>query len=220
MPSQERNDPALSGPVPLPGSLPPHDVPSWASRILISHGFGWLDDFVSPDQARELRSIADRGLAAGDFHVAGIGRGEVNLEIRSDFICWLDPDETLGPVGEVLGRYRSLLPAINSTCFLGLKSLEPMLAVYPPGAHYLRHRDRFREKPHRVVSIVLYLNEQWSERDGGELVLFPENAGEVVIHPAPGRLAIFLSELEHEVRPTEVARYSLTTWLLDRPVIG
>lgn len=214
------------------------------ARILIAPGFGWIDDFIDSGQAKKLRALADHRFSAGEFHAAGIGQGEVNLEIRSDQIHWVERDAP-EPLESIVDRYRAFLPVINSTCFLGLKSVESMLAVYPAGAFYSRHRDRFRRDAHRVVSLVLYLNERWNPGDGGELVLYPESGADaetlrrvdvtddaglavarseclvssdaIVIEPRAGRLVVFLSELEHEVRVTKVPRYSLTSWLLDRP---
>lgn len=195
-------------------------------EILLDPGYGWIDGFLDPEHARELRTLADERFAAGEFHAAGIGAGEVNFAIRRDQIQWVDREESPESMRRILNQYRALLPAINSTCYLGLKSVEPMLAIYPPGAFYRRHRDRFRRKAHRVVSLVLYLNEQWTPEDGGELVIYPEPDGVaggdaderiVVVEPHAGRLVVFLSELEHEVRVTNVPRYSLTAWLLDRP---
>ena len=236
------------------------EVSQRIAEFLIAPGYGWIDGFLDPDQARELRMLADERFAAGEFHAAGIGAGEVNFEIRRDQIQWVDREKSPEPLRRILDRYRALLPAINSTCYLGLKSVESMLAIYPSGAFYRRHRDRFRRKAHRVVSLVLYLNEHWTPEDGGELVIYPEpdgvaggdadvdhaeedfrpaeeaveRAGEstrraeeeavvepaekiVVVEPHAGRLVVFLSELEHEVRATTVPRYSLTAWLLDRP---
>jgi SM-20-related protein len=191
-------------------------------QTLLSPGFGWIDDFIDSEHAGILRAIADQRHSAGEFHQAGIGAGEVNLEIRRDQIRWIEHGEAPEPLKPILDCYRASFPAINSSCFLGLESLEAMLAIYPAGAFYRRHRDRFRRKAHRVVSLVLYLNENWGSGDGGELVLYPgpEVEGpspDITIEPRAGRLVMFLSELEHEVRVTNVPRYSLTTWLLDRP---
>jgi len=215
-----------------------------AVEILQGPGYGWIDEFIDADRARELRELADERFAAGEFHLGGIGAGEVNLEIRRDQIQWIERDDAPEPMRRILDLYRELLPAINATCYLGLKSVEPMLAIYTPGSFYRRHRDRFRRKAHRVVSLVLYLNEHWSPGDGGELVIYPESKvgadGEavaaeppledgaivieppteeqaVMVEPHPGRLVVFLSEIEHEVRVTKVPRYSMTAWLLDRP---
>lgn len=42
----------------------------------------------------------------------------------------------------------------------------------PTGAFYRRHLDRFRDDDRRMVSAVLYLNEDWQPQDGGQLRMF------------------------------------------------
>jgi len=66
-----------------------------------------------------------------------------------------------------------------------------------------------------VVSMVIYLNPNWQPGDGGELRLYPSDGSVINIAPKAGTLALFLSELEHEVLPTLKPRYSITGWMLD-----
>jgi SM-20-related protein len=93
--------------------------------------------------------------------------------------------------------------------------LECHYAIYPPGTHYRRHLDRSPAGAERVVSLVLYLNEDWNPADGGELKLYTEPG--VLIVPSGGTLVLFVSEsLEHEVLPTRAVRLSLTGWFRRR----
>jgi SM-20-related protein len=67
--------------------------------------------------------------------------------------------------------------------------------------------------------MVCYLNDNsWDKTNGGELVIYPENSIEVIIHPLPGRVVIFESQLlEHEVKPVlNDMRLSITGWLKTR----
>jgi SM-20-related protein len=71
-----------------------------------------------------------------------------------------------------------------------------------------------------VVSVVLYLNLDWGEADGGRLRLYLERAGEPPFEdvvPEGGTLAVFLSErFAHEVLPAARERLSLTGWFRRR----
>jgi SM-20-related protein len=104
--------------------------------------------------------------------------------------------------------------ALNRRLFLGLDEVEAHYARYPPGAHYAKHRDRFRDDDARIVSFVTYLNPDWREGDGGELHLWLDS-GRLEITPDVGSLC-FLSELEHEVQPAIVERASIAAWLRRR----
>jgi hypothetical protein len=61
---------------------------------------------------------------------------------------------------------------------LGLFDFECHFALYPPGAGYRRHLDRFTgrdssaDEGARVLSCVLYLNREWGPEDRGQLRLY------------------------------------------------
>jgi SM-20-related protein len=107
---------------------------------------------------------------------------------------------------------------LNRRCFLGLKSFEGHFARYPVGSFYKRHLDQFHAVPHRIVTVILYLNDSWTEADGGQLrMYFPQEDGSERLEdvlPVGGRLVVFLSEeIPHEVMPTQKERISITGWL-------
>jgi SM-20-related protein len=151
-------------------------------------------------------------LEKGNFRQAGIGgKGQIASEIRQDLISWADLEST--PELLELSQFLSeLKEKLNRGLFLGLQSFEGHFALYPVGARYRRHRDRFQSDDRRAVSLALYLNEEWREEDGGELVLhLPE--GTLKILPQAGTLVLFLSdEIEHEVLPAKKPRKSFTGW--------
>lgn len=69
--------------------------------------------------------------------------------------------------------------------------------------------------------MVCYLNnEDWQVENGGELVLYLNKEvqeDEKVIYPFPGRVVIFGSQsIEHEVKPVNKNRLSITGWLKTR----
>ena len=96
--------------------------------------------------------------------------------------------------------------------------VEAHFAHYPPGARYVRHRDRFRDDDHRVVSLVVYLNADWdAPRNGGELRLYDTAGNAHDVAPLGGRAACFLSaDIEHEVLPATRDRLSVAAWLRRR----
>lgn len=166
-----------------------------------------------------LRVEARQRNAAGEFRPAGIGRAAARVErsdIRGDRIRWLDEDERCAaeiPLWEALTTLRA---ALNEALFLGLDSFEGHYALYPPGAFYRRHRDRFRDDDARVVSCALYLNDDWSAQDGGALRMhLPEGARDIT--PAGGAMVCFLADrFEHEVLPATRERLAVTGWFRRR----
>jgi SM-20-related protein len=73
--------------------------------------------------------------------------------------------------------------------------------------------DQFRGDRARVISVITYLNPDWTDEDGGHLALYTDK-GPVHILPRWGRTVMFRSEeLEHEVLPGRKERRSITGWL-------
>jgi hypothetical protein len=66
----------------------------------------------------------------------------------------------------------------------------------------------------RRLTCILYLNHNWEEAHGGELVVAPFLQKPKVIQPIFDRLVIFYSEtMLHRVKPALHERYCLTIWL-------
>jgi SM-20-related protein len=109
----------------------------------------------------ELAAECRKRSAEGELTPAAVGRGlnqEVREGIRGDHIQWLEPGEALA-CDSYLGLMESLRVAMNRRLFLGLEDFESHFAMYPPGAFYLKHLDRFRDDDRRMVSAVVYLNQ-------------------------------------------------------------
>jgi SM-20-related protein len=117
--------------------------------------------------------------------------------------------------------FEELRRACNRTLTLGLFEFECHYALYPPGASYSRHRDRFRDDDARVLSCVLYLNEDWRSGDGGALRLHLDHKDPLDIAPVGGTLVAFLSgAFDHEVLPARRARIALAGWFRRRAAQG
>lgn len=186
-----------------------------------------VPDFLDPEQTRALALACDSIWRSGGFREAGVGRGPTwrrRPEIRSDFVRWLEPSDAPPAVRRYFDTMEALRLQLNRRFFLGLFDFEAHFAVYPPGAFYSRHLDRFWEAPERTVSAVLYLNAAWRAEDGGALRLYPASGGvetSVDLPPVGGSLALFLSAaIPHEVLPTHCERRSITGWFKVRPLPG
>jgi len=165
--------------------------------------------------AEECRARA----AAGELTPAAIGRGEQQLvteSVRGDYTSWLEPGQCAS--GDAyLTLMESLRLLLNRELFLGLEELECHFALYPPGAFYQRHLDRFRDDDSRTVTVVLYLNEEWQPDEGGELRLYLPDGRARDLMPLGGSLACFMSaDFPHEVLPATRERLSLTGWFRRR----
>ena len=143
----------------------------------------------------------------------------ISKAIRGDSIQWID-EQQANPVErlffEAINTFKNYL---NMTCFMGILHQEFHYAIYPEGTFYKKHLDTFQNDDRRKLSMVCYLNDNsWDKTNGGELVIYPENSNEVVIHPLPGRVVVFESQLlQHEVRPVlNDMRLSITGWLKTR----
>ena len=189
-------------------------LPSYDSLIegLEKHGFSVQQNGVPPAVADAVTNYASK-VGANAFHEATVGRGEEqhrNRFVRRDRIHWID--ERSPELADWREWTESLRLQINRHLFLGLFSFESHLAHFRSGDFYRTHVDAFRGEANRVVSLVCYLNKNWTEDDGGELVLHTD-PGPVSVAPAYRTVVLFLSEeIPHEVRPARRDRFSITGW--------
>lgn len=183
-------------------------------------GVGFIDNWLSDQQLQLISRGFDQWIKDKRFTPAKIGKATnqvLKTEIRGDETWWFDPLDPPGELVPILKRIDNLRVQINRELFLGLKDWEAHLAIYPAGAGYKKHLDRHLDSSHRKLSLILYLNENWSADLGGELVIYRKNGEELMrVNPIGGRLVAFLSEdFPHEVLPAKRARRSLTGWFLD-----
>jgi SM-20-related protein len=187
---------------------------------LAQQGWAVLDGFLPASEVQALAQDARDRRRAGAFHAAGVSRGArhaVHGTVRGDAILWLEPPGACAAQQAVLARFEALRSALNRELQLALFDFECHYTSYPPGAFYRRHRDRLAGDERRTLSCILYLNLDWQAGHGGELRLYLEH-GERDVAPLGGRLVAFLSErFEHEVRPAQRERLSLTGWFRRRP---
>lgn len=158
-------------------------------------------------------------LRVDHFKDAGIGSVYNNIKepsIRSDRTFWLDKKRDQNIAG-YFAVVEELIQKLNRYCFLSLSGFEFHLAHYPKGSFYKRHLDSFSDRSNRMISMIIYLNENWQKGDGGELVIYKDDSS-IVLEPLENRCVIFKSqELEHEVLMAHKDRFSVTGWLLHQP---
>ena len=183
-----------------------------------------VEDFFTDEEVSLLRqSLIDKHKEDA-FKKAAIGNRVNELivkSIRGDVILWIDENKADASEKLFFNKINSLISYLNKTCFLGILQKEFHYALYPEGTYYKRHIDTFQNDDRRKLSIVCYLNEDgWLAENGGELVLYLNENGEEterVIYPFPGRVVIFESQIiEHEVKPVNKERLSITGWLKTR----
>tara|TARA_Y100001001_G_scaffold157412_1_gene175533 strand:- start:636 stop:1280 length:645 start_codon:yes stop_codon:yes gene_type:complete len=186
-------------------------------ETLYEQGFVVLDDYVPKDLFERLSNKARRLYEMDALQRAGIGRDQSyqkRKEIRQDSIHWLDKHAEIDR--DYLALMENLRLELNRAFFLGLFEYEAHYARYPQGGFYKKHLDSFKDARSRVVSTVSYLNEDWTEEDGGQLVIYDKDNPDqdiATILPKARRIVVFFSEeMWHEVKPAQRPRYSIAGW--------
>lgn len=195
---------------------------------IISHKYAVVENFFDTEEVLALRESLLEKHEDDRFKKAAIGNHVNEIiakSIRGDVILWIDELKCNQAESLFFKKINDLVAYLNKTCFLGIMQKEFHYALYPTGTFYKRHIDTFQNDDRRKLSFVVYLNEAgWLPENGGELVLYlnengPEASGETekVIYPFPGRVVIFESQfIEHEVKPVNTERMSITGWFKTR----
>jgi SM-20-related protein len=192
---------------------------------LVKTGIIVIADFLPKKLTSALYNFVT-SLPDSEFKQAGIGRQndlQLNTQIRSDQTRWLNQNSE--PEQAYLIIMEQLRHQLNEHLFLGLKDYESHFAHYAIGSQYHQHLDAFQGQSNRIVTSVFYLNPDWTDNDGGQLVVFnPENQQQETLRilPSFGTLVLFLSErFPHEVLIAQRERYSISGWFrIDKPLIS
>ncbi|SPL69698.1 2OG-Fe(II) oxygenase [Acinetobacter stercoris] len=175
---------------------------------LNEHGFAFIDNAYSKDYVHQLVEECTSNL--NRFRDAAIQNGVVS-KIRSDHILWITDELNMATQHvKALDEFSKIL---NQNFYLGIKQVEAHFACYNAGEFYALHRDNPQKKNDRVISAVYYLHEEWQEDWGGQLHLQDKNDHWHTITPKPNRIAMFRSDLLHEVLEAKHQRLSITAWL-------
>ena len=178
---------------------------------LSTQGYFVWDDFLTHEEVVALRDCIPE-----NWKKARIGRNDDvarEATIRSDKIQWVRRD--MGqPASLFLDKMEQIRLAANQAFFLGLFEYEAHFAKYEKGDFYQKHLDCFKGNENRRLTTVFYMNDEWTEEDAGELVVYDLKDNHIAtIPPKSGRLFVFLSEqFPHEVLPTNTERFSIAGW--------
>lgn len=145
-----------------------------------------------------------------EFRDAAIQNGVVS-QIRSDHILWIN--ENLPIAEQHVATLMQLAQELNQVFFFGIREVEAHFACYNAGEFYALHRDNPQKKNDRMVSAVLYLHSEWQEDWGGQLRLQDKQQNWHILEPKPNRIALFQSDLLHEVLAAQQQRLSITAWM-------
>jgi SM-20-related protein len=147
---------------------------------------------------------------------AGIGNDRVkddNQKMRGDKIYWMDKSHDNIHEQAFLRRVENFIDHLNRTCYTGINGYEFHYAVYEKGSFYKRHKDQFRNDSDRKFSLINYLNKDWLEEDGGQLLVYQNETARKIL-PRSQTAVFFKSDaLEHEVSMAYRSRMSITGWL-------
>jgi len=202
---------------------------------LSSKGYVIVENFL-PDSLQEaLRLDVQYLRQKSKFNVARIGQdatNTLNTNIRVVETCFLGqnklvdvPNDSRSKLYDVLESLRQDLPQP-----LDVNLSEFLYAYYPSGGFYRRHRDALPGSASvlRNFSLLMYLNKDWKEEDGGELRMHMDSGGDEVpsgeepnyidVAPKGGTLILFNSDqVPHEVLDTKSERVAIVGWY-NRPV--
>lgn len=194
-----------------------HDV---VAELMVDHlataGWGVTEGLgLKSAYLLDLRREVEALHKAGKLAPAKIGRGHrqhLASAIRGDSIAWLDGQTEAQAA--LFRRFAQIQQQLNRSLYLGLTHFEAHFAAFDKGTFYRAHRDSFKGKASRLVSLVLYLNEAWNPASGGQLRVYASDGTTTAeIFPQMGRVVYFLSEESlHEVLPAMETRFSIACW--------
>jgi SM-20-related protein len=147
---------------------------------------------------------------------AGIGNEEVKdatQKMRGDQIYWLDKSHSNKYEQAFLQQVDDFIAHLNRTCYAGINGYEFHYAVYEEGTGYKRHKDQFKNNHHRKYSLINYLNKDWLEEDGGQLLVYQNETIQPILPHAQTAVFFKSDEMEHEVTKANRSRMSVTGWL-------
>ena len=182
----------------------------------IENKVGISEHFLSTKLANSLKQNLIVLNQKSLLMAAGIGNSEklsYDGAIRSDSIYWLDKKHNNAFENEFFAQIEAFILYLNQSCYAGITGYEFHYSLYESGDFYLKHLDQFKNNPSRKYSMISYLNSNWQESDGGELLIHQADHNQK-ISPTQGKTVFFKSdELVHEVLVTQNTRMSITGWL-------
>jgi Rps23 Pro-64 3,4-dihydroxylase Tpa1-like proline 4-hydroxylase len=182
----------------------------------IENKVGISENFLSNELANSLKQNLIALNENSLLLAAGIGNTDklsYDSAVRSDSIYWLDKKHNNPFENEFFVQIEAFIKYLNESCYTGITGYEFHYSLYEKGDFYLKHLDQFKNNPSRKYSMISYLNNNWQENDGGELLIHQLDNNQKIT-PTQGKTVFFKSdELVHEVLVTQNTRMSVTGWL-------
>jgi SM-20-related protein len=182
----------------------------------ITNRVGISESFLALPLAAGMQQNIQRLSRDSRMEWAGIGNNpkDKNQKVRGDRTCWIDSKTKNAHEMEFLDMIRQFTEHLNRTCFTGINSCEFHYALYEEGASYMKHRDQFKNDYNRKYSMIGYLNNDWVEADGGQLIIHHDEETTQTILPNSQKAVFFQSDqIEHEVAVANRQRMSVSGWL-------
>ncbi|MEO8415211.1 MAG: 2OG-Fe(II) oxygenase [Ginsengibacter sp.] len=173
---------------------------------------GFLSETLSKGLQQNILQLQQQELMTA----AGIGNKEVKdakQTVRSDKIYWMDKKHDNIYEREFLQNMDDFINRLNTTCYTGINACEFHYAVYEQGSYYSRHKDQFKNDSNRKYSLINYLNENWLEEDGGQLLLYQNKTIQKILPHSQTGVFFKSDEVEHEVTKANRSRMSISGWL-------
>jgi SM-20-related protein len=182
----------------------------------IETSIGESEQFLSKELSTLLIANIVHLYATNTMTQAGTGnQSEAVLDqlFRSDKIHWLDRIHNNSSENTFFDVIDLFIAHLNATCYTGITGYEFHYAMYEKGSFYKKHVDQFHHNKKRAYTMIMYLNENWQDGDGGELCIHHTDHLQL-ISPNNGKGIFFKSsDIEHEVLLTHKTRMSITGWL-------
>lgn len=182
---------------------------------LIAKGLAKTYKFFDSETIEGLRQNLLQMYNDNTMQTAGIGQAENYKQIasiRSDKIKWIGKASSNRFEKQFNRQILDFIEYLNRTCYTGLNDYEFHYAAYEPGSFYQTHIDQFSADKGRRFTFVSYLNPDWKDKDGGEIVLYENETRRFL--PEEGLSVFFKSDVtRHEVKPAKKLRLSIAGWL-------
>ena len=173
---------------------------------------GFLNETLSNGLYENIAKFQTNEMMA----VAGIGNDEAKdsqQKMRSDAIYWMDKSHDNIFEQEFLQLAEDFIAHLNMTCYTGINEYEFHYALYEEGSFYKRHKDQFKNDNNRKYSLISYLNEDWLEEDGGQLLIYQNESVQKILPHSQTAVFFKSDEMEHEVTVANRCRMSISGWL-------
>ena len=223
-------------------------IPGSSLQELSSKGYVIIQDFLPPNLVEALREDVKTLRSSNKFNVAKIGQdstNNLNTEIRVAETCFLGESKLLDMANNARQNMYDILDSlrvdlsgnelfdtndssgelVKAAPALDKSLSELLYAYYPKGGFYRRHTDAVSNSASvlRSYSLLLYLNNDWKESDGGCLRIHLDSGGDflpdneepnyVDVEPRGGTLVLFKSDqIPHEVLDTNAERTAIVGW--------